>query len=119
MRRIDIEIAEKLYALQSARDVEQNIRAIEMGSALQSTDDVKIAKSTVLNSSLDRANLKRQRSKQEALDRTLEIVLANPAITPPEIAGLIGKSRQTVYSYLNELETVGKLHRNGSLTVIQ
>jgi DNA-binding IclR family transcriptional regulator len=47
----------------------------------------------------------------------LRILSRNPAATPPEIAMLIGKSRQTVYDYLDELEAAGKLHRNGSISV--
>jgi len=39
-------------------------------------------------------------------------------MSPPEIAELIGKSRQTVYGYLDELETAGRLHRNGSISII-
>jgi len=119
MKQIDVEATEKRYGLQKARDLEQDIRAIEIGGALYGAGDVEIANSTVLNSSLDQANRKRQRSKQEAPDKTLEIVSANPTITPPEIADMIGKSRQPVYGYLDEPEAAGRLHRNGSLRVIQ
>jgi len=118
MRQIDIEMTEKVYGLQKARDTERHIRDIKSGSTPDSSDTVEKAKPTVSNVTLDKANQKRRRSKQQALDKMLEILSADPAINPREIADLIGKSRQTVYGYFDELETAGKLHRNGSISVI-
>jgi hypothetical protein len=118
MRQIDIEATEKLYNLQKARDTAQLIQYIKSRNVLDSPNPVENAKSTVSNSSLDKANRKRYRSKRQAFDKMLEILSANPTISPPEIADLIGKSRQTVYGYLDELEVAGRLHRNGSLRVI-
>ena len=118
MRQIDIEMTEKLYSLQKARDTERHIRDIKSGSTSDSSDTVEKAKPTVSNVTLDKANQKRRRSKRQALDKMLEILSADPAINPREIADLIGKSRQTVYGYFDELETAGKLHRNGSISVI-
>jgi len=118
MRQIDIEATERLYSLQKARDTEQHIRDIKSNSVLNSPSVVEMAKSTVSNISLDKANQERRRTKREALDRMIEILTVNPTISPPEIAALIGKSRQTVYGYLDELEASGKLHRNGSLSII-
>jgi predicted HTH transcriptional regulator len=52
-------------------------------------------------------------------DSFLQILSQNPATNPSEIAEQIGKSRQTVYDYFDELEAAGKLHRNGSMNVIR
>jgi predicted transcriptional regulator len=43
----------------------------------------------------------------------VQILLATPEANPSEIATQIGKSRQAVYGYSDELEAAGKLHRNG------
>ncbi len=46
--------------------------------------------------------------------KMLEVLSADPTLNLSEITGLVGKSRQTVSGYLNELEASGKLHRNES-----
>jgi hypothetical protein len=113
MRQLDREATEKLYSLQKSRETERRIQGIESGN-LDSPKVVEKAKSTNFGSLLDKATQSRQLSKRQALDKTLQILSTNPTINPSEIADKIGKSRQTVYDYLNELETVGKIHRNGS-----
>jgi hypothetical protein len=118
MRRIDIEATEKLCSLQKAQDTERHVREIKSGSVLESPNIVEMAKSTPSTSSLDHARQKRQLSKRQALDKTLQILSHNPTMNPSEIAEQIGKSRQTVYDYFDELEATGKLHRNGSINVI-
>jgi predicted HTH transcriptional regulator len=117
MRQIDIEATEKLYHLQKAQETEQRVRNVKSGDSLHSTTPVETKKPTVSTNSLDTVNRKRQLSKRHALDKMLQILSHNPTATPPEIAVLIGKSRQTVYDYLDELESTGKLHRNGSISV--
>ena len=114
MRQIDVDATEKVYSLQKARDTESQIRDIKTNGGPDSPITVETAKSTT---SLDKARRKRQLSKHQALDKTLQILSQNPATNPSEIAEQIGKSRQTVYDYFDELEAAGKLHRNGSLTV--
>jgi len=114
MRQIDIEIAEKLYNLQKARDTKSQIQDIKLISGLDNSNIVEIAKSTT---SLENARRKRQISKRQALDKTLQILSQNPEANPSEIAEQIGKSRQTVYDYLDELEAAGRLRRNGSISV--
>src|SRR5258705_9505217 len=103
MRQIDRESIEKVYVLQKSRQTEEHVQNIEARDSLCGQDGVEKVKSTVSNSPLDKANRKRHRSKQRALDKMLEILSANPAMSPPEIAMKIGKSRQTVYDYFDEL----------------
>ncbi len=119
MRQIDIETTEKLYSLQKARDTEQSIRDIQSASRIDNATLVDTVKPTVSTGSLDKFNRKRELSKRQALDKTLQILSDNPAANPSEIAAQIGKSRQTVYDYFEELEAAGKLHRNGSMNVIK
>jgi hypothetical protein len=110
MRQLDREAAEKLYNLQKSRETETRIRDIQSDSRKV----VEMAKSTHSASSLDKATRRRALSKRQALDKTLQILSDNPTANPSDIATQIGKSRQTVYDYFDELESVGKIHRNGS-----
>lgn len=76
-------------------------------------EPVEMAKSTIALDTLDKANQKRKLSKQQAIDATLQILSDNPGAKPVDIAAQIGKSRQTVYDYLKELEQAGIVQRNG------
>lgn len=118
MRQIDREAREKIYSLEKARETERSILYLQTGSSLDSVTPVDTRKSTVSTGSLDQHNRKREFSKRQALDRTLQILSDNPTASPSEIAKQIGKSRQTIYDYFDELEATGKLHRNGSMKVI-
>ncbi len=119
MRQIDREASEQLYSLQNAQETESKVRALQSRQSLDSQNPVEMVKSMRPEHSLDRANRKRKLSKRQALDRMLQILSTNPTISPPEIAEQIGKSRQTVYDYFQELEAAGKIHRNGSTEVLR
>ena len=56
--------------------------------------------------------------KAAAVDALVSYLTSNPDATVSELARVIGKSRPTVYNYLDELEAAGKLHRNGQITVL-
>jgi hypothetical protein len=56
--------------------------------------------------------------KAAAVDALVTYLTSNPDATVSELARVIGKSRPTVYNYLDELEAAGKLHRNGQNTVL-
>ena len=58
-------------------------------------------------------------TKQAALDMICATLTANPDTAVTELARLVGKSRQTVYGYLSELETSGRLRRNGHTEIVQ
>ncbi len=118
MRQIDREAVEDLYNLQKARETEERARNIQSGSGFYGPNTVETMKPTVSTRPLDIVNRKRQLSKRQALDKTLHILSKNPTANPSEIAVQIGKSRQTVYDYLGQLEAAGKLHRNGPVNVI-
>ena len=56
--------------------------------------------------------------KAAAVDTLVSYLRSNPDATVSELARVIGKSRPTVYNYLDELEAAGKLHRNGQIMVL-
>jgi DNA-binding transcriptional ArsR family regulator len=56
--------------------------------------------------------------KAAAVDAMVSYLTSNPDATVSELARVIGKSRPTVYNYLDELVAAGKLHRNGQITIL-
>jgi len=52
-------------------------------------------------------------SKAQALDTMLTIYEKDPDAGPTEVASAIGRSRTTVYTYLDELQKAGRIGRNG------
>ena len=56
-----------------------------------------------------------RRAKRDArIDSLLTFYLDNPGAGPSDAARAVGVSRQTIYTYNAELESVGKLGRNGN-----
>lgn len=59
-----------------------------------------------------------RRAKKEArLDALVDFYHANPDGTPTQAARALGVSRQTIYTYVSELEAAGRISRNGDGTV--
>ncbi len=112
MRQLDRAAQEQLYTLQRQRDTERQLLMIESGESFDNEKPVEMTK--LDRATLESANEKRKLSKRDALDKTLQILAANPTAGPTEIAAQIGKSRQTVYDYIKELEAGGQLSRNGA-----
>ena len=67
---------------------------------------------TVLNASLDGARQARKVKRNARLDALLTFYASNPDAGPTEAGRTIGVSRQTVYTYLAELEAAGRIVRN-------
>ena len=67
---------------------------------------------TVLNASLDGARQARKVKRDARLDALLTLYASNPDAGPTEAGRTIGVSRQTVYTYLAELEADGRIVRN-------
>lgn len=69
---------------------------------------------------LKQANQTRKLSKEQAKEKTLQLLMKNPVLSASEIGIEIGRTRQTVYDYISELETEGRLNRNGtSISVVE
>lgn len=111
MRQLDRQAHEKLFTLQRQYETERQLKVIEEGSDPISNSVVDLPKSDI--PTLDLANVSRKLSKQDALNKTLQLLADNPTLSPSEIAEQIGRSRQTVYDYLDELKATRQLHQNG------
>lgn len=74
----------------------------------------------VQDADLDAVNAQRAATKEENLDRMLDILLDTPDIGATELAGHLNVSRSTVYNYQAELEAAGRIRKNGQgLEVVQ
>lgn len=116
LRKLDRQAQEKVYTLQIERETQQHIQRVKLSQVPDSPESVE--KTKFDGSTLDRANMKRKMSKRDAMNKALQILTDNPTVSLTDIARQLGRSRQTVYDYFDELEATGKLHRNGSTTVI-
>ena len=67
-----------------------------------------------LTDSLTLARRSRDAKRRQRLDTLLTYYLDNPDAGPTEAAEAVGVSRQTIYTYQNELEEAGRLHKNGA-----
>ena len=104
MRQLDRVAKEKLYTLEREESTSQQIAEIKKKTPTKVEKAVEMPKSDM--PTLSSANEKRKLSKQQAMERTLQILSDNPDASPTEIAREIGRSRQTVYDYMKELDTV-------------
>ena len=69
-------------------------------------------RTAVLNTSLDIARQTRKAKRDARKGTLLTFYASNPDAGPTEAGRAIGVSRQTVYSYLAELEAAGRISRN-------
>lgn len=71
-------------------------------------------------SNFDKMHAGRKTKLDNRLDTLLDIFTDSPGMPIADAARQVGVSRQTVYSYLDQLEQKGQIHRNGhGVEVIQ
>ena len=74
---------------------------------------IALSKTAVLDTSLDAARRTRRVKRDARLDALVAFYASNPKAGPTEAGRAIGVSRQTVYTYLDELEAAGRIERKG------
>lgn len=62
---------------------------------------------------LDKKQMRISAKKKRQLETLLTLYVDEPLLSVTDAAKQAGVSRQTIYNYLNELESVGRIHRNG------
>lgn len=65
------------------------------------------------DANLDALQAARLSKRDARIDALTEFYLDNPNAGPTQAGNAIGVSRQTVYTYLNDLESTGRIRRNG------
>jgi hypothetical protein len=66
-----------------------------------------------MDTNFDTLQAHRMSKRDARLDALLTFYLDNPNAGPSDAARAVGVSRQTIYTYHTELETAGKLRKNG------
>lgn len=66
----------------------------------------------ILTADLDRLQAGRKAKRDARLDALLDFYVDNPLAGPTEAGRAVGVSRQTVHTYLDQLEQLGKVARN-------
>lgn len=74
---------------------------------------IALSKTAILDTSLDVARRNRKIKRDARLDALVAFYASNPKAGPTEAGRAIGVSRQTVYTYLDEIEAAGRIERNG------
>ena len=77
-------------------------------------EHVHLSPLTKMNNQLTLANAAGKKRKDKILDHMIDIVKNDPDIGVSEIARQIGRSRTTVYKYLEEIEQSGRMGKNSS-----
>jgi predicted transcriptional regulator len=70
------------------------------------------AQMDVPNGVLDNVNRAKRQRKSQILDAMVDIYVDSPDTGPTEMAKQLGIGRSTVYTYLADLETAGRIDRN-------
>jgi len=65
------------------------------------------------DTSLDKAHAARKANLTTRMDNLVSLYLDNPLMGATDAARALNISRQTVYTYLEQLEATGRIHRNG------
>jgi len=99
-------------------NLEEKENVLRSGMALLQTDQrtaepFNLVESNPGASQLAGANRARASNKDQALRALLAFYRSNPNATLKEAGAAIGRSKSTVSNYLDELETTGRIHRNG------
>jgi hypothetical protein len=80
----------------------------------------KAVQANVQNDVLDAVNRTRRARKAALLDTMVDLYKNSPEAGPTEVAKQIGVGRSTVYTYLEDLESAGRVSRdNGRVKVLE
>lgn len=100
---VKVEKAERQAARQARRQAVRQPVSVQASKAA--------SKTAVLNTSLDAARQTRRARRDARLDALVTYYASHPDAGPTEAGRAIGVSRQTVYTYLAELEAAGRIVR--------
>ena len=96
------------------RKAERQANRPTMGNLSDLLESKTPSNSVKTDNSLDKARLARKNIQGGRLDSLLTLYLDNPNMGVTEAARTLNMSRQTVYTYLEQLQATGRIHRNGN-----
>jgi hypothetical protein len=107
-------------AQRALRQAERQARRQRAATAVSSQLSDRPSRTAILNTSLDAARQTRKAKRETRMNALLTFYSANPGAGATEAGRAIGVSRQTVYTYLAELQATGRLSRhNGMVEVLK
>ena len=105
-------------AERALRQAERQARRQRATTAVSSQLSDRSSRTAVLNRSLDAARQTRKAKRDARMNALLTFYSSNPGAGATETGHAIGVSRQTVYTYLAELEATGRLSRNNGMVEV-
>ena len=105
-------------AERALRQAERQARRQRATTAVSSQLSDRSSRTAVLNRSLDAARQTRKAKRDVRMNALLTFYSSNPGAGATEAGHAIGISRQTVYTYLAELEATGRLSRNNGMVEV-
>jgi len=109
LRQIADEKAERKAERQASKDPSRHKKQEPSKPNMSS----EMTNTQLLDISLDRLQAGRKAKLENRIDKLLDIYRNSPELRISDAARLLNVSRQTVYSYIDQLEQSGKIHRNG------
>jgi len=107
---VQAERAERQAQRQAQRQAERQAPRQTERRALTET----VSKNGAFDTQSDRLQAGKKAAVDNRLDALLDILGDNPTVSVAAAARQMGISRQTVYTYIGQLESAGRLRRNGS-----
>jgi hypothetical protein len=105
-------------AERALRQAERQARRQRTAIAVSSQLSEQPSRPAVLNTSLDAARQTRKAKRDARMNTLLTFYSSKPRAGATEAGRAIGVSRQTVYTYLAELEATGRLSRNNGMVEV-
>ncbi len=113
----------RLGAIETVRQERKGKRQVRRQSARQavvSETSGNVSGNGNFNGNLDVVQAGRQAKKDARLNALVTFYADNPDAGPTEAGRAIGVARQTIYTYLDELEEAGRINReNGRVKVLR
>lgn len=106
-------IADEKAERKAERQVNHEFQRQDMNSLFEPSASNKLSNNGHLDMNLNRLQAGRKAKLDNRLDKLLDAFRVNPSMGISDAARVLNVSRQTIYSYIDQLEHSGKIRRNG------
>lgn len=106
-------IADEKAERKAERQVNHEFQRQDLNSLFEPFASNKMSNKGHLDMNLNRLQAGRKAKLDNRLDKLLDAFRVNPSMGISDAARVLNVSRQTIYSYIDQLEHSGKIRRNG------
>jgi len=106
-------IADEKAERKAERQVNHEFQRQDLNSLFEPSASNKLSNNGHLDMNLNRLQAGRKAKLDNRLDKLLDAFRDNPSMGISDAARVLNVSRQTIYSYIDQLEHSGKIRRNG------